>query len=427
MPVVFSFGDHYLHKEDVDPDRFSLIVGETSNLSFFNWHKVPANRPFVDDGVKQKFENLTYDLKNYGIGGTEGEIQNHLASLAYAKESGINMAFTDLNFVDSILSVDYFFDEFKKIKALSNTISLAGVALSILSAIKNRKSFNPETLKQLRLPGILQKFWLYPTGIYIIWKSDNISEFFRGEEDKELSDLLVPIRNLTIAYNTRLVEEYLAKNSDLRSLLDFNGEKKTLFYAGSGHRNAKRLYSEGIEGLSSRLTQSIQDDLDFSVRYLELCEESKDLFLLAKGWDFFVFITSYYSYPIATFFVNDEYKRAPKIEVSDSPRLILWKKILALFRSCSDSEKPLVKKMISRLIKEDLYHFSQVVRQNVPEREAMFYRLRTHMLSGQTTQIDLSEFYEPENQAESEGKVTLVITEGIPFVIKKVGDDAANY
>lgn len=49
------------------------------------------------------------------------------------------------------------------------------------------------------------------------------------------------------------------------------------------------------------------------------------------------------------------------------------------------------------------------------------------MLSGQTTQIDLSEFYEPENQAESEGKVTLVITEGIPFVIKKVGDDAANY
>lgn len=282
-------------------------------------------------------------------------------------------------------------------------------------------------MKQLRLPGILQKFWLYPTGIYIIWKSDNISEFFRGEEDKELSDLLVPIRNLTIAYNTRLVEEYLAKNSDLRSLLDFNGEKKTLFYAGSNHRNAKRLYSEGIEGLSSRLTQSIQDDLDFSVRYLELCEESKDLFLLAKGWDFFVFITSYYSYPIATFFVNDEYKRAPKIEVSDSPRLILWKKILALFRSCSDSEKPLVKKMISRLIKEDLYHFSQVVRQNVPEREAMFYRLRTHMLSGQTTQIDLSEFYEPENQAESEGKVTLVITEGIPFVIKKVGDDAANY
>jgi len=430
MPVEFRFGDHLLHLEDIDPERYSLILGETSQADIWGWHQNTDTLKDTDsiNMLEVWRDRIIHVWQNGGVGSTDYDRNIHLKSLILARDKGVQISATDVLFNQTVSPEEgvNFEEEITKFLIKEGLIGVGGVIGVTVPTYINfclRSYKDWEDTGQVKIIDTFKRLAPLPAAYYLLYRyREDLAKLTGNKTQNKIYDFVTHTRNTTMSCNIRLIEDFLRINRDIKEQLDLgNGKKKVLFYAGNSHNDVRNVYSKERDILLKKISKDTKSDINFALNYLKMLKENPDLEISEeKLLNLFVLITSAYSFPIATFYNNDQYKyQLPRMDLHASPRWVLWNNLFNLFYEASDEERPIVKNLIACLTREDMEFFSSSERSSTPEKDAMFSRMK--MLRERSEVLfegNLDQFLEGYEIAELHPKI--IVSEGIPFVTNEI-------
>ena len=352
MPIDFRFGDHTLHLDDVESGRYSLVLGETNewDLKDYNGDFNSGNKPHPED-IRQVVENLLYVVKNGGINSAKRVAENHTHYLQMARSSGIEMAVsgslsphslnqTQLDYFDNLVT-----NTFRKEQNIVSPVAVALPGAAFIHSILKKDSQRTVLFKGVASLGL---------EAVALTNRDYLSYFFMNRVERLIQNASLRIRNTTMAYNARLVEELLEFLPSIEEAV-MKQDRVNLFYAGGIHRGLKRDYQKGLVFLQSKLISQTEKYVNTFIQLLSP-DKNVSFFDEDKILNLFVYLSKAYSFPIGSFYTLPKYRDNAYLSLSDSPRLILWKQCARSFAGVQEQEKIKAGKLFGRLVEEDMHH-----------------------------------------------------------------------
>lgn len=416
LPVTWRFGYHALEESD---GRYllghpSIILGETQT---WNLDSMAPDATIRDQDpnsvVPASLQKLTRWFPATGIP-DEALRMNHNV-LVDARDHGSFLVATDWGFYTSVPG-EYLAQEIKpmntaKTAMLFATAGFVASELLVLRKITKQigdaqrkgvpyespllKRVNNSIVELLSVPMVASLveealgrtvFRQYKSATNLgaegIIKLFDILSGLLGEKGFILVDAIVRAADISMALNTRAVQEFLRQNPALRDRLSAGGPAPlgAYFFAGGAHVKAKDYYESRTGYLSGRLEKIADQLIDFYLQELapvpERGEPRQDREGILHSW---TFLTSRFGYPIPSFADLPEFQFAPKLDLPDSPRAILYKQLLRRIVK-KDTGADQYWSLFQRLAQEDMRFNSVYERHVAPLRQrAMNHRTEAEL------------------------------------------------
>lgn len=406
--------NHDLSLEIIKPST-ALVIGET-DLGTLNRYYGQYDEK-LDYGVldipKSELEakREDYHKNSKGIGSIYEDSMIHKITLAEMRKSGVDISATD----NTASLSDEIRKSYKNEEEIVGVSSFLAKHLGIWAVdvqIAHKYSFDAKKTFALMLlteiPIVHDYFKATtsgqnPNGIKLI---DKLSG--------EIYEYLILTRNLNMVHNTKTVQTMLEQNKLLSETIGFDaqGTKEIMFFAGSSHVGVKELFKESQDDVSAKLEKNIDQDINLGLMMLEGKQfydatndrpELKDPEDLKQLW---LGLLTCYTYPISSFYDREEHKSFDYQNLPNSPRAMLWSRLMERFNNEQDGHKKLLLYDLARLLKDkDITNFNEGAR-NLSPVKAMFDKMLDARRRGLTT----------SEQEIFEG-VKLIYFEGVPFVV----------
>lgn len=195
-----------------------------------------------------------------------------------------------------------------------------------------------------------------------------------SEKGFSFVDGITKSADASMALNARIVQEMLRQNSGLKDRLLPEGSPTPLeifLYVGGGHKDVKDLYFSRMEYISAEIEKVADRLIGVYSQDLRI-EKALTADGLKQTLDDWVFMTSRIGYPIPSFANREEFRNMPKLDLPDSPRAILYKRLL---KRILEKDNEAYWTLFQRLAQEDM-QFNESYRRHVAplQERAMAHR-----------------------------------------------------
>lgn len=379
LPVHWRVGFHALTEADRRylVEHPSILVGETrvEDLGSFRPDAQAIERP-ADAAVRNLWQLPVEMLKMTRA--TDEERRAHHNALVDAGKHGSAMVATDGDFWKSI-SLERWHREISPLNTVKTVAILGASGLAIadfLLVVRERRRWKDARQRGARyepsIPSHISKALFevmkhpfaalgaatgvdliapeplnpaVPTGVEATYAMMDAFGSLVDEKNIVLTEAIIRGASASMALDARLVQELLRQNIRLRDALTPKALPgaapfEMFFYTTAVHGGeAEDLYQSRWEYIAARVERYADRVIDWGIRELtEVESQQKSAQDVLDSW---TFLTARFGYPIPSFAQREEFLNAPKLDLPDSPRAILYKRLLKRIVKKDESIDPI--------------------------------------------------------------------------------------